>query len=149
MSRPRLTLCPIQNDANAKPLCFSLARMAPPVLWHTPEHCKEAEMAMVLTLFCISLVLTVATALMLAAALRPAETPPVVRKNSRPEATPHFFGSEIPQFVPGVPASAVPIEALLLELDRHVRLERAVAESFHLSPTPQSLHVHTVSQLTH
>ena len=106
-------------------------------------------MTMVLTLFCISLVLTLVTAVLLSAAIRPAETTPVVRKTSQVEAPTHFFDSEIPHYVSGLPASGVPIEALLLELDRHVRLERAVAESFHLSPTPQSLHVHTASPLMH
>jgi hypothetical protein len=110
---------------------------------------KEAEMAMVLTLVGISLILTVVIAVLLSAAMRPAETSPVVRKNPHLNVTRHFFESDMPLSVPGEPASAVPIDALLLELERHVRLERAVAESFHLSPTPQSLHVHTASQLMH
>jgi len=51
--------------------------------------------------------------------------------------------------VQAAPASAVPVEVLLLELERHVRLERAIAESFHLSPTAQALHVHAASPLMH
>jgi hypothetical protein len=44
---------------------------------------------------------------------------------------------------------AVPIEALLLQIERHVRLEQAAAEAFHAMPTPESLHGRTVSPLVH
>jgi hypothetical protein len=43
----------------------------------------------------------------------------------------------------------VPIEVLVLEIERHVRQEREVAESFHLSPTTQALHVHAAPPLMH
>jgi hypothetical protein len=43
----------------------------------------------------------------------------------------------------------VPIEVLLLQIERHVRLEQAAAESFHLYPTAESLHVQTLSPLVH
>lgn len=41
----------------------------------------------------------------------------------------------------------VPVDLLLLQLEQHIRLEQAAAESFHLSPTPESLHVRTTSPL--
>ena len=59
-----------------------------------------------------------------------------------------FFQSDIPRSVPGS-ASPVPVEVLLLQIERHVRLEQAAAESFHLRPTPESLHVHTTSPFVH
>jgi len=40
---------------------------------------------------------------------------------------------------------SVPIEALLLQLERHVRLEQAAAESFLAQPTSTLLHSKTVS----
>ena len=43
----------------------------------------------------------------------------------------------------------VPIEALRLQIEHHVRLEQAAAEAFHQMPTHESLHVQTVSPLVH
>jgi hypothetical protein len=57
---------------------------------------------------------------------------------------PRFFGDEQEAGAPRVPA-----EALLLEIERHVRLEQAAAESFRLAPTAESLHSPTVSRLVH
>jgi hypothetical protein len=50
---------------------------------------------------------------------------------------------------PAVPAPAyrVPIEALLLQIENHVRLEQAAAESFLQSPNPNLLHSRTISTL--
>jgi hypothetical protein len=51
---------------------------------------------------------------------------------------------------PGVPPHAgVPIEVLLMQIQRHVTLERAAAESFLDAPTAQSLHSRTMSPLVH
>lgn len=43
----------------------------------------------------------------------------------------------------------VPLDALLLQIERHVQLEQAAAESFHAAPTLQSLHSRTKSPLVH
>ena len=43
----------------------------------------------------------------------------------------------------------VPIEVLLLQIERHVRLEQAAAESFLHSPTVHALHTRTTSPLLH
>lgn len=43
----------------------------------------------------------------------------------------------------------VPIEALLLQIERHVSLEQAAAESFLNFPTSDSLHSRTMSPLVH
>ena len=67
-----------------------------------------------------------------------------------PLAQTRFFadGAEAP-----LAASAgyqqVPLEVLLLQIDRHVRLEQAAAESFLEAPTTASLHSRTTSPLVH
>lgn len=43
----------------------------------------------------------------------------------------------------------LPLEALLLQIERHVRLEQAAGESFHFAPTFESLHMKTMSPLVH
>lgn len=51
---------------------------------------------------------------------------------------------------PGLPKAArteVPIEALLLQIENHVRLEHAAAECFLESPTAAVLHSRTTSAL--
>ncbi len=59
--------------------------------------------------------------------------------------TPKFFaaGAAVP---PGTP---VPLDVLLLQIERHVRLEQAAAESFINQPSLESLHSRTVSPLAH
>jgi hypothetical protein len=41
--------------------------------------------------------------------------------------------------------SRIPIEALLAQIEKHVRLEQAAAESFVEFPTPAMLHSKTTS----
>jgi len=53
-------------------------------------------------------------------------------------------GSE-PAKVPG--EELVPVEALLLQIEQHIRLEQAAAESFLHTPTGQSLQSRTTSRL--
>jgi hypothetical protein len=105
-------------------------------------------MEMVLTLICISIVLTVVSAVLLAAAIRLGDAAQPVPEKRQAAEGPRFFQSDIPRPVPGA-ASPVPTELLLRQIERHVRLERAAAESFHLCPTPESLHVHTTVPLEH
>ncbi len=62
-----------------------------------------------------------------------------------PIGPPRFFLGERP----AASTPRVPIEALLLQIERHVRLEQAAAESFLDSPTPKSLHSRTESPLVH
>jgi hypothetical protein len=47
---------------------------------------------------------------------------------------------------PAVPG-AVPYEALLLQIEQHIRLEQAAAESFLHRPSSESLHERTTSTL--
>jgi hypothetical protein len=58
-------------------------------------------------------------------------------------APPQFF-AEQPGQVPSVPA-----EVLLLQLERHIRVEQAAAEAFLHYPTAESLHMRTTSPLVH
>jgi hypothetical protein len=106
-------------------------------------------MAMVLALFAASMVVTVITAIVLAEALRTADSSARVRENPHPKEAPRFFAKDIPAPVHTGRASRVPVEVLLIEIERHVRLEREAAESFHLSPTPQTLHVQAAPLLLH
>jgi len=77
--------------------------------------------------------------------------------NARRPAEPQrfFVSGEAPQksadapapMPPAVVPEPVPIELLLAQIERHVRLEQAAAESFHSMPTEKSLHSRTSSPL--
>jgi hypothetical protein len=54
-----------------------------------------------------------------------------------------FFVNQVT--VPSLPQGRVPIEALLLQIESHVRLEQAAAESFLAAPTSALLHGRTIS----
>jgi hypothetical protein len=76
-------------------------------------------------------------------ASRPAEQPAL--------APQRFFASAPAAAAAGEPAPAeqqlVPVEALLLQIEQHIRLEQAAAESFLRTPTGQSLQSRTTSRL--
>jgi len=55
-----------------------------------------------------------------------------------------FFSNRVP-IAPAVPPLQVPIEVLLLQIENHVRMEQAAAESFLASPTQTLLHSKTTS----
>jgi hypothetical protein len=108
------------------------------------------RMEMFLMAVCMSLLGLAVTAAAFGAA-----TP---REPVQPEALPdhdavakvvpaHFFAEEI--VIPAQPMPRVPIEALLLQIDSHVRLEQAAAESFLQYPTTALLHSRTCSPLVH
>lgn len=71
----------------------------------------------------------------------PAETEVEPIKAAAPA---RFFVSEVTVPTP-VGRVSVPIEALLAQLERHVRLEQAAAESFLADPTLALLHSKTIS----
>ena len=58
-----------------------------------------------------------------------------------------FFSDRVaaPPTVPPAPTWAVPIEVLLLQIENHVRMEQAAAESFVAFPTQALLHSKTSS----
>lgn len=70
----------------------------------------------------------------------------------KPEAVPasRFFAAPAAATSDAVArpaAEPVPIEALLLRIEQHIRLEQAAAESFLDTPSGQSLHSRTTSRL--
>jgi len=111
-------------------------------------------MEMFLMLFAMSLLGTAVSAALFAAATHEQKQSPAPRAEKRPAETPRFFvpgeetpiGGDIP--ATGLPSSVpVPIETLLVQIERHIRLEQAAAESFHDRPTGESLHTRTASPL--
>ena len=114
-------------------------------------------MVMFLMALCLSMFGLAVTAMAFGAATRterPAEpAQPAVRPALPVALTPSRFFSDLP-IAPAAAAAAVtrpqvPIEVLLLQIDRHVRLEQAAAESFLDYPTVASLHSRTTSPLVH
>jgi hypothetical protein len=99
-------------------------------------------MEMFVTLVALSVVGTFVGAVLLVAAARPS-TPPAVEK-SMPVTLPaaRFFIEDLPAV-----GTQVPVEVLLLQIERHVRLEQAAAESFVDLPTRELLHSRTLSPL--
>lgn len=105
-------------------------------------------MEMFLMALCMSLLGVAATAIAFAAATRGEPAPPEPAsdlKSSRTPAPGFFLDGTVVR----VPQTPVPIEALLLQIERHIRLEQAAAESFLVSPTAESLHTRTSSPLVH
>lgn len=106
-------------------------------------------MVMFLTLCCISFLCTVLSVIALGAAANDKKSPtaePEVRE-AKPLTvaigTPHFFAAGA-----GVaPDRPVPLDVLLHQIERHVRLEQAAAESFTNQPSSRSLHSRTTSPL--
>ena len=104
-------------------------------------------MEMLLMGVCISVFGLAVAALAFGAATRP-EATVAAQPARQPElqpAKPRFFIDQatIPTMIP----DSVPIEALLLQIENHVRLEQAAAESFVEFPTANLLHSKTISPL--
>jgi hypothetical protein len=120
-------------------------------------------MVMFLMAVCLSMFGLAVTAMAFGAATRDersAETASPALKPALPVSiSPSRFFSDLPMVdlpaavLPAMAASAsrphVPIEVLLLQIERHVRLEQAAAESFLDYPTVASLHSRTTSPLVH
>jgi len=107
-------------------------------------------MEMFLMAAVMSLLAVAVSAVLFAAAThgeRPEATSPVKRVALEPQ---RFFASAVdgaPAAGPGPEAEPVPVEALLLRIEQHIRLEQAAAESFLHTPSGQSLHSRTTSRL--
>jgi hypothetical protein len=120
--------------------------------WHRPcslRAPRRCEMEMFLMALCMSLLGVAATAVAFAAATRdePRGTDGVTEPKPVPDAAPpRFFVERAPV---AAPPPRVPIEALLLQIERHIRLEQAAAESFLECPTAESLYTRTSSPLVH
>jgi hypothetical protein len=97
----------------------------------------------------MSLLGVAATAIAFGAATRDesrdADATPETKPVQAPAQT-RFFVDRMP-VAPAHPR--VPIEALLLQIEQHIRLEQAAAESFLDCPTAESLHSRTSSPLVH
>jgi len=107
-------------------------------------------MEMFLMGLCLSFFGVVVSGILFAAATREERERETAR---RPEErvvldAPQFFVSPLTAS-PASPVVRVPLEVLLLQIERHVRLEQAAAESFHEFPTVEALHVQTLSPLVH
>jgi hypothetical protein len=119
---------------------------------------REAAMVMFLMAVCLSTFGLAVTALAFGAATRDERDAPVAQPEltptlAIPAVAPRFFAAA-PIVARAAAASAtatpqVPIEVLLLQIERHVRLEQAAAESFLEFPTSASLHSQTTSPLVH
>jgi hypothetical protein len=77
-----------------------------------------------------------------ATAAAPAVETEAIQVAARPT---RFFVS--PPAPPVAARTNIPIEALLLQIENHVRLEQAAAESFLASPNASLLHSRTMSTL--
>jgi hypothetical protein len=109
-------------------------------------------MEMLLMGACISLFAFAVMAGVFSAATRTEETKPESGADLSPERPPvlaqapsRFFTETVSR--PPAPGALIPIEALLLQIESHVRLEQAAAESFTESPTYALLHGRTASPL--
>jgi len=61
-----------------------------------------------------------------------------------PEKSEFFVPAPLPMARP-----IVSVDVLLLQIERHVRMEQAAAESFMAMPTAEMLHMRTASPLVH
>lgn len=101
-------------------------------------------MEMFLMALALSLLGVAVSAMTFAAATRDPQPEPTRVSADLAAIPPARFFSDAAKVPP-----RVPVEALLLEIERHVRLEQAAAESFLLSPTVESLNSRTMSRLVH
>ena len=104
-------------------------------------------MEMFLMVLCLSMFGLAVTVAAFGAAVQPVQPPPEAKPVQPPAwkpATAYFFASDMKMPPPLEPQ--VPIEALLLQIDNHVRLEQAAAESFLQYPTSALLHSKTISK---
>ncbi len=77
---------------------------------------------------------------------KPVEAPAAfAAEAAKAAAPPRFFAD--PVTIPLAAHARMPLEALLLQIENHIRLEQAAAESFLAAPHPALLHSRTVSPL--
>lgn len=107
-------------------------------------------MEMLLLGACLSVFGLAVAAMAFGAATRTEEEAPVqaasVQEAVKAAARPARFFVD-PPALPLAARTQVPIEALLLQIENHVRLEQAAAECFLESPNASLLHSRTISPL--
>lgn len=102
-------------------------------------------MLMFLTLLLVSsAVLTATAVLAVGAARRDEEVPALQPERTVGAEAPKFFVAETPAPETRQP---IPLEVLLAQIDRHVRLEQAAARTFLAVPNAGSLYSRTESPL--
>ena len=114
-------------------------------------------MVMFLMVLCMSVFGMAVCGLAFGAATRglPAgeETPAMAAVDERLAAVPDRFfvhdAAPKPASSPARLVPKVPVEVFLAQIERHIRLEQAAAESFLSAPSLESLHGRTVSPLVH
>jgi len=100
-------------------------------------------MEMLLTGIFASFFAVVIAFLAFAATVPQENRPEVPAQPLKTEEASAFFTAHIP--APPVQRPFVPVEALLLQLESHVRLEHAAAESYIADPNAMLLHSRTAS----
>ena len=119
---------------------------------HIVRHEKELpQMEMLLMGACLSMLGLAVCCLAFGAATRDSvnaspAVPAVEKEMIRAAASPARFFVD-PPALPMAARTRVPIEALLLQIENHVRLEHAAAECFLESPNASLLHSRTMSTL--
>lgn len=101
-------------------------------------------MVMFLMVLSLSVFGLAVCALAFGAATRSERKPAAQTQPTIALAPERFFGESRPSFHR---QPNVPLEVLLLQIERHVRLEQAAAESFLHLPSPESLNLRTQSPL--
>jgi hypothetical protein len=104
-------------------------------------------MDVILISFSICVLGVIVTVLLFSIAMRPGDEevePSATRKLSAPSEG--FFLEEVADQTVGPEA---PTNSLLLELERHVRMEQEAAKVFLRGPNPESLHAPSDSPLWH
>ena len=107
-------------------------------------------MEMLLMGACLSVFGLAVACLAFGAAIRTSEettaaAPAVETEPVKAAVSTRFFAA--PPALPVAARAKVPIEALLLQLENHVRLEQAAAECFLEAPNASLLHSRTISPL--
>lgn len=101
-------------------------------------------MEMLLMGICISVFGIAIACAAFGAAVRPEQHAPEFQTEPLKAAVPaRFFVSDVN--IPAMPQQRVPLEVLMLQIENHVRLEQAAAESFLAVPTSAMLHGRTIS----
>ena len=103
-------------------------------------------MEMFLMALCMSMFGLAVAAMAFGAATRPKSSSSPVQPDLRPvkAVVPgRFFTDKV--MPPTAPRPHVPTEVLLTQIENHVRLEQAAAESFLESPSHAQLHTKTIS----
>jgi hypothetical protein len=105
-----------------------------------------------MTLFLMALALSIfglaVTAIAFGAATRPVKRTEVPARPQL-ELVPERFFAEAQSRQAFHRQPHVPLEVLLLQIEQHVRLEQAAAESFISLPSPEALNLRTQSPLAH